>query len=233
MANKKKSTTKRRADYQAPKKSTTAKAKSDDRARVKEERRAAVPERPSPRRGANSMLSWWLLGGGIVAIVALVVVLSVVTGENQTGVTDREAWDLPALDEDNDPDGDGRITLAEFEGKPLVVNFFASWCISCDRELPIFRQAVDDFADDVQIVFINSNETGNWRPMAERNRIDDQILIDDIGGGNNNGLYRSLGGTGGMPITAFYDADGNLFDVVFGEFNATGLYDALMRVIAA
>ena len=233
MANKKKSNTKRRADYQAPKQSTSAKAKSEDRARLKEERRAAVPERPSQRRGANSALSWWLLGGGIVAIVALAVVLSVVTGENQSGVTDREAWDLPALDEANDPDGDGRITLAEFEGQPLVVNFFASWCVSCDRELPIFRQAVDDFADEVQIVFINSNETGNWRPMAERNGIDDQILIDDIGGGNNNGLYRSLGGTGGMPITAFYDADGNLFDVVFGEFNSTGLYDALMRVIAA
>lgn len=233
MANKKKSNAKRRADYQAPKQSTSAKAKSQDRARVKEERRTSVPERPAQRRSANSTLSWWLLGGGIVAIVALVVTLSVVTGENQTGVTDREAWDLPALDEANDPDGDGRITLAEFEGKPLVVNFFASWCISCDRELPIFRQAADDFADDVQIAFINSNETGNWRPMAERNGIDDQILIDDIGGGNNNGLYRSLGGTGGMPITAFYDAEGNLFDVVFGEFNSTGLYEALMRLTAA
>ena len=234
MANKKKSAGKRRTDYQAPKKSAAAKSKSEDRARVKEERRAAaVPERPSPRRGATSTLSWWLLGGGIAAIVALVVVLSVVTGENQTGVTDADAWDLPVLDDDNDADGDGRVTLAEFEGKPLVVNFFASWCVSCDRELPIFRQAVDDFADDVQIAFINSNETGNWRPMAERNGIDDQILIDDIGGGNNNGLYRSLGGTGGMPITAFYDAEGNLFDVVFGEFNSTALYEALMRVMAA
>ena len=233
MANKKKSTGKRRSDYQAPKQSAAAKTKSEDRARAKEERRAAaVPDRPSQRR-ANSTLSWWLLGGGIAAIVALVVVLSVVTGENQTGVTDADAWDLPALDADNDPDGDGRITLAEFEGKPLVVNFFASWCVSCDRELPIFRQAVDEFGDDVQIAFINSNETGNWRPMAERNGIDDQILIDDIGGGNNNGLYRSLGGTGGMPITAFYDAEGNLFDVVQGEFNATALYAALMQLIEA
>ncbi len=98
--------------------------------------------------------------------------------------------------------------MAEFRGTPVVLNFFASWCVSCDRELPLFRQAVDDFGDDVQILFINSNETGNWRPMAERNGIDDQILIDDTGGSNNIGLYRSLGGTGGMLLTAFYDTDG-------------------------
>ena len=36
-----------------------------------------------------------------------------------------------------------------------------------------------------------------------------------------------------MPITAFYDADGNLFDVVQGEFNANALYDALMAVLEA
>ncbi len=228
MANKTNKGGKRRAGYQAPKQSAAAKAKAEERSRAKETR-TAVPERPA-RRERNGTLSWWLLGAGIVGVVGLVITLSIVLGENQTGVTDAEAWDLPALDADNDPDGDGRVTLAEFEGKPLIVNFFASWCVSCDRELPLFRQATEDFADEVSIVFVNSNETGNWRPMAERNGIDDQVLIDDIGGANNNGLYRSLGGTGGMPITAFYDADGNLVDVVFGEFDATGLYEAIASV---
>lgn len=224
----KKNKKQRRADYQAPKKSATATAAQP---RVKQP--TAVPNRPSGRTPRGGALSWWLLGGGIVGVVALVIALSIALGDSQSGETDATAWDLPALDVDNDPDGDGRVTLSEFEGKPLVLNFFASWCTSCDRELPIFRQAVDDFAEDVQIVFVNSNETGNWRPMAERNGIDDQVLIDDIGGSNNNGLYRSLGGTGGMPITAFYDAEGNVFDVVIGEFNSTALYEALMRVLEA
>jgi len=218
----------RRANYQAPPPS----AKAPNRAGAKvADTSTSVPSRPSrSQRHRSATLSWWLLGGGIVAVIALIVVLTSVLGEDQTGVTDREGWDLPALDADNDPDGDGRVTLAEFQGTPVVLNFFASWCVSCDRELPIFRQAVDAFGDDVQVLFINSNETGNWRPMVERAGIDDQILIDDIGGNRNNGLYRSLGGSGGLPLTAFYDAGGNVVDVFPGEFDANSLYSAIQSL---
>lgn len=215
----------RRDNYQAPKPSASAEPK-----RPKPER-TAVPARPSRATTRSGNLSWWLLGGGIVGIVALVIVLSVILGENQTGVTDANAWDLPALEGDNDPDGDGRITLAEFEGKPIVLNFFASWCVNCERELPVFRSAADEFADEVHVLFINSNETGNWRPMAERTGIDDQILIDDIGGSNNNGLHRALGGTGSLPMTAFYDADGNVSNVIRGELNSTQLYDQITALL--
>ncbi len=212
---------KHRSTYQAPKGAR----------HVPGTEKAAPPPRSRAASGPGGTLSWWLLGGGVVAVVVVVVVLSAVLGEDQTGITDADGWDLPVLDGENDPDGDGRITLAEFAGTPLVVNFFASWCVSCDRELPLFRQAIDDFAGEVQIVFVNSNETGNWRPMAERNGIDDQILIDDIGGSRNNGLYRSLGGTGGMPITAFYDATGELVTVFPGELDATRLYRSIESLV--
>ncbi len=212
---------KHRSTYQAPKGAR----------HVPGTEKAAPPPRSRAASGPRGTLSWWLLGGGVVAVVVVVVVLSAVLGEDQTGITDADGWDLPVLDGENDPDGDGRITLAEFAGTPLVVNFFASWCVSCDRELPLFRQAIDDFAGEVQIVFVNSNETGNWRPMAERNGIDDQILIDDIGGSRNNGLYRSLGGTGGMPITAFYDATGELVTVFPGELDGTRLYRSIESLV--
>ncbi len=212
---------KHRSTYQAPKGAR----------HVPGTEKAAPPPRSRAASGPRGTLSWWLLGGGVVAVVVVVVVLSAVLGEDQTGITDADGWDLPVLDGENDPDGDGRITLAEFAGTPLVVNFFASWCVSCDRELPLFRQAIDDFAGKVQIVFVNSNETGNWRPMAERNGIDDQVLIDDIGGSRNNGLYRSLGGTGGMPITAFYDATGELVTVFPGELDATRLYRSIESLV--
>ncbi len=140
MANKK---NRRRSDYQAPKQSAKAQAA---KAEARPKKDAAVPERPSRRQARSGTASWWLLGGGIVAVVTAVIVLSIVLGEDQTGVTDSTAWDLPALVDDNDPDGDGRVTLAEFQGTPVVLNFFASWCTNCERELPVFRRAADDFA---------------------------------------------------------------------------------------
>lgn len=215
----------RRADYQAP-----TQSKSVPKHPAKPTK--SVPARPSGRAQGGSNLSWWLLGGGIVGVVALVIVLSSVLGrDDSTGVTTATGWDLPALVAENDPDGDGRITLAEFQGKPVVLNFFASWCVACDRELPSFRQAVDDFEGEVQILFINSNETGDWRPMVDRGGIDDQILIDDIGGSRNNGVYRSLGGTNGMPLTAFYDADGNIAEVVPGELSADQIYSRIQALL--
>ena len=81
-------------------------------------------------------------------------------------------------------------------------------------------------------MFVNSNETGNWRPMAERNRIREAgfVLAKDVGGTNRNGLYRSLGGTGGMPITGFYDEAGNLLHTSLGEMNQTSVNETLIAL---
>lgn len=164
---------------------------------------------------------------GAVSIVLIVAVVAVAVQSDDrsgsTGVTDATAFDLPALE------SEARVRLADFNGRPTVVNFFASWCTECDRELPDFRRAADELAGQVNFVFVNSNETGNWRPMAERNDILGFTLARDIGGANGNGLYRSLGGTGGMPMTAFYDANGQLVDRVFGSVSGGTLASVLAQ----
>ncbi|CAN5898397.1 hypothetical protein BH23ACT10_BH23ACT10_03550 [soil metagenome] len=106
--------------------------------------------------------------------------------------------------------------MADFDGTPTVVNFFASWCTACDAELPEFRETAQALEGQVDFVFVNSNETGDWRPMAQRHELIDFPLAADTGGTRRNGLYRALRGPGGMPITAFYDADGALVDTAFG-----------------
>jgi thiol-disulfide isomerase/thioredoxin len=169
-----------------------------------------------------------LVASVVVIVVVGLVGLALATRSNDVGVTESTAWDLPALEGDIDDDGtDDRFQLAAYAGKPLVVNFFASWCTSCEAELPRFVDAADRFDDDLEIVFVNSNETGNWRPMAERTGITDRTLIKDIAGANGNGLYRSLRGTGGMPITAFYDENSALVHVDYGELSTANLAQRL------
>jgi len=173
----------------------------------------------------------FLVGAVVVLVVAGIIGLAIVTRSNDTGVTDSAAWDLPALTGDTDDDGvDDRYGLASYRGTPLVVNFFASWCTSCEAELPRFVQADNALGDQLEVVFVNSNETGNWRPMAERTGIIDRTLIKDIKGANGNGLYRSLGGTGGMPLTAFYDSNGNLAHVDRGELSTPQLASRLQQL---
>jgi thiol-disulfide isomerase/thioredoxin len=164
-----------------------------------------------------------VIGVGL-AIVVGVVALAVRSSSNaaQSGDVSASAFNLPRLD------GHGRVRLARFAGRPTVVNFFASWCTACNAELPDFRQAAGALQGRVNFVFVNSNESGDWRPMAERNGILRFTLAQDINGDGGNGLYRSLGGTGGMPITAFYDSQGKVIDVSYGALTG-GLLDQKLQ----
>ncbi len=183
-------------------------------------KRAPVPPK---KKGLSARAQWGLIIGVGVLIIGVMVLNGIrdAVDDGGDGVVAAESFDLPALDDDDNPEN--RVRLSDFDGRPTVVNFFASWCATCDEELPAFRDAALALDGEVDFIFVNSQETGNWRPMAERNGIDDLIIAKDIKGIRRNGLYRSLGGPGGMPITAFYDADGNLVDTAFTAFSSSTL----------
>lgn len=218
MANKK-SSNKKKKPAPPPKKKTTP---------PKNKKIAPPPK----KKVASATMQWVVLIGVVVAAFGTFLFFQIKDSLDPggTGVFTAEDWDLPALDTELDADGDGRVRLDEFSGTPTVVNFFASWCTACDAELPAFRETALALEGDVDFVFVNSNETGNWRGMAERNDITQFPLVQDIEGGARNGLYRSLRGTGGMPITAFYDAQGGLVDVQFTAFNESTLNGQLRQL---
>jgi cytochrome c biogenesis protein CcmG/thiol:disulfide interchange protein DsbE len=186
---------------------------------------------PRPRRPTRAEVAerrrrqtWLTIAAGLFVITAVVVAAVASGGGGGSGVTTATAFDLPRLG------ADGRVTLASTAGTPTVVNMFASWCDQCDAELPDFREAAGALQGEVAFVFVNSNETGNWRPMAERHDLLDFTVAKDVGGTLDNGLYRSLGGTGGMPMTAFYDANGELIDVARGALVGDSLRRALAQL---
>jgi len=79
-------------------------------------------------------------------------------------------------------------------------------------------------------VFVSSNETGNGHPMFERHGLAGHPTASGINGTQDNGLYRSLGGTGGMPLTAFDDAEGRVLTVARGALVDGALDQALAQV---
>ena len=188
------------------------------------------PAAPSKKKGISARMQWGIIIGIGVAIIGGIVFNGVrdAADDGGAGVVARESFDLPNLVNDDDPAD--RILLADFEGTPTVVNFFASWCTACDDELPAFRSVAAEQAGEVDFIFVNSNETGDWKPMVERHGMDDLVLAKDIQGIRRNGLYRDLGGTGGMPITAFYDAQGRLVDTSFTAFSEASLNAALLQL---
>lgn len=189
----------------------TKRRRSDaSRALSKRERQAAAVQARRRQRRA-----WWAAGAvGVFALIGLAVAAGGSAGGG-SGDSDPAAFDLPAIQ------GEERVRLADFRGKPVVVNFFASWCTSCDFELPGFARVSDELRDEVAFVGVNALETGDPMTMPERHGITWWPLARDIGSRGND-LHAALGGRG-MPITAFYDEDGNLLHVDPGALDEATL----------
>ena len=162
---------------------------------------------PTARQGkgptSKDRASWAVLYAGIAVVVIIigVAVFSAIR-ESQAGTAEAEGWVVPSLD------GDGDVALADFEGTPVVLNFFASWCTQCEAELPEYAAAAERHRGDIEFVFINSQDDGEGMGMAREFGIADETLVRDFGA-NDGAVFRALRGQG-MPITAFYDADGSL-----------------------
>lgn len=174
----------------------------------------------------KAKLQWAAVVGVAVAIVGGFIVFSIIEAIPEDGDIGTTTWDLPARD--NDPDGDGRVTLAEFAGRPVVVNFYSDWCSACEAELPAFDAVEEALGDRVHFVLVNSQESGDWRRLVEDHGVADWPIARDINGtrANGSGLHGNLGGSG-MPITAFYDASGSLVRVNNGAMNETSLRNTI------
>ncbi|MBD9473640.1 TlpA family protein disulfide reductase [Achromobacter sp. ACM01] len=120
---------------------------------------------------------------------------------------------------------DGKpIALRSYEGKPLVVNLWASWCPPCRREMPALEQAQSEFPG-VSIVLVNQGEGAQQahdfiqsEGLALRN-----VLLDPA-----SASMRAVNSRG-LPTTLFYDAQGRLVDTHLGEITMAALKDKMSR----
>ncbi|MBV8194943.1 MAG: redoxin domain-containing protein [Candidatus Dormibacteraeota bacterium] len=160
---------------------------------------------------------------GIAVAAALLLIVRSSPSAAPTVSTTPQSWSLPSLE------GSGSVTLAQFRGRPLVVDFFASWCTSCQAELPDFLQVSQKLGGAVRFVGVDSEENGDGLGLARRTGITAWPLARDVDGTQQSGLRDSLESIRGMPITAFYDSQGHLLQVRLGAL--TG--DALMTEISS
>lgn len=135
-------------------------------------------------------------------------------------------WSLPRLG------ASGKVSLSQFRGRPVVVNFFASWCTVCASELPVFAHDGALLRGRVDVVEVNALETGNGQSFARQYNLVQSVpaVLSDVGGSQGDGLYQALGGTGTMPMTAFYDARGHLLTTHVGGFDSTTLANELRQL---
>lgn len=98
------------------------------------------------------------------------------------------------------------VDTDELRGTPVVLNFYASWCTVCDRELPDFQRVSQQVGDAVRVIGVNpqSNDTDSAQAaMIKRNGVTYPTIPDP-----QDELLRQFNTTGGLPTTVFIDAEG-------------------------
>ncbi len=72
----------------------------------------------------------------------------------------------------------GAVALSHLRGKPVVINFWASWCPPCTDELPYFARLTRDYGDRVVVVTVSNEAAGIAREYLRQHRLDLPLLED-------------------------------------------------------
>ncbi|HEY4316466.1 MAG TPA: TlpA disulfide reductase family protein [Herbaspirillum sp.] len=116
--------------------------------------------------------------------------------------------------------------LSKWQGKPLLINFWASWCGPCVEEMPELV-ALHHEKPDLQIIGIGVDTADKLNEFAAKLKIDYPLYV---GGSNAIGIMRDLGNAvGGLPFTLLVGADGTIRKTYIGALD----FAVLRKDIAA
>lgn len=126
--------------------------------------------------------------------------------------------------------------MAQYKGKPLIVYFWATWCESCKREIPMLIDMQKRLSErNLQIVGIAVDQADKVKKYAEQYGINYPLLIGGtraFGGTDAVGLSRTLGNTvGGLPFMAVFDRDGKIVKTFTGETERKVLEETLTPLL--
>ena len=116
----------------------------------------------------------------------------------------------------------GTGTVADYEGTPLVVNFFASWCPPCVREMPEFQDVFERLEGRVAFLGLSQDQS----PQDALNLVATTGVTYDVGWDLDLEVYRATGSIA-MPTTAFVSASGQLVDTFAGALDTDSLAELI------
>jgi len=131
----------------------------------------------------------------------------------QAGTRQAPAFTLPVL---GGPPG--QVSLAAYAGKPVIVNFFASWCVPCRKETPLLAGYYRASHGAVTVLGIDSNDSqGAAESFTRAAGVGYPLAYDPAA--------RAAGafGVAEIPQTFFLDARHHIVDRVFGAVTAADL----------
>ena len=146
--------------------------------------------------------------------------------EESAELVAERAADFSVLDQNGD-----ETRLSDHFGKPLAVNFWASWCGPCCMELPAFDAAAKQYGGQIEFMMVNltdgySETVESVRSFLEENGYTFPVYFDV------NEDAASAYGVYSIPLTGFIRADGTILTSHVGAMDDATLQGYLAQLLA-
>ncbi len=138
-------------------------------------------------------------------------------GETPTEATETQPTDPPSSVAPDftmlDMDGN-EVTLASFFGKPIILNFWASWCGPCKMEMPELQEFYEKYGEDIHFLLVSVDDSlDTAKAFIQDAGYTFPVYFDNT----SSGAYTY--GASSIPLTFFIDAEGNLVAYYMGAMS--------------
>lgn len=182
----------------------------------------------TPGRRARARLNGWLLAALAVLLLggAWTWLNRVPADQIPANRAAQPAVGYPAPDFTLATLDGGEFNLAAQRGTPLVVNFWATWCGPCEREIPTLQAASERYGDRMQIVGVDQGESAQAvQAFADQYGMTFAIPMD------SDGAVGWAYNVQGLPTTFFIDAGGTIRRIWAGEMNSVTLAEGIQELL--
>ena len=111
------------------------------------------------------------------------------------------------------------ISLSDLKGKPVIINFWATWCGPCVREMPAFERLKEDFGDEIGIIAVNCGDDADTvKDFVDEYGYTFPVVLDE------DYEVTMLYPSNSIPYTVVLDANGKITHVSTGAYDADTMY---------
>ncbi len=170
----------------------------------------------------------------IVAIVGLGLIFAVQLGKHRAADPvmvsgGRAAVGTLAPDFSTQTLDGARVRLSQFRGKPVLINFWATWCSACEDEMPTIQRAAEPYRNQgLTVLAVNYRETNAtaMRDFLQKLGARFMAVYDPEGR-----IATAYGVTVGLPVSAFVDRSCKVVSIHVGQMSSTLLADRVRSIL--